>query len=152
MEVHYRNLCVRIKCPLYSTKDLMTEMAIFFFCFSLPPLAIEFCWYSVFSASHFMSTKVVFWCQVWKHMPFVVFVQSWMWSDSYGRCGMCCWTDINVSGMEIILTKGLQCCNTFSLLNTQLELQYEKKRTEWMMFICCYMEHATVWSHAHKHT
>jgi hypothetical protein len=41
-------------------------------------------------------------------MLFFVFVQSWMWSDSYGRCGMCCWTDINVSAMSIILTK---CCS-----------------------------------------
>jgi len=30
MEIQHTNLCVRIKCPVYSTKDLMTEMATFF--------------------------------------------------------------------------------------------------------------------------
>jgi len=39
-------------------------------------------------------------------------------------------TDIDVSGMGIILTKVLQCCNTCSVLNAQLELQYKNKRTE----------------------
>jgi hypothetical protein len=39
-------------------------------------------------------------------------------------------TDINVSGMGIILTKVLQYCNTCSILSIELELQYKKKRTE----------------------
>ena len=39
-------------------------------------------------------------------------------------------TDIDVSVMGIILTKVLQCCNTCSVLNAQLELQCKKKRTE----------------------
>jgi hypothetical protein len=39
-------------------------------------------------------------------------------------------TDIDVSDTGIVLTKVLQCCNTCSVLNAQLELQCKKKRTE----------------------
>ena len=130
MEFQHLNLSVRTKCPLYSTKDLMTEMATFFF-FCVCSWLINFG--DIRCSYHHTACQLKLSFGAKGENVCLLLCLSRVGCGVTHMAGVVCaagLTDINVSSMGIILTEELQCCNTCSVLNAQLELQYEEKRTE----------------------